>query len=196
MTCPVRAFLTDCTEEVDGASVAVSDLFKAFGLWCAERNIVLMARKSFGRKLRAVVGRPVPTASGHTIVLGRTFKEAPVSVRRPMLVLPAGLTADDVIALKMIAEERARQIVGERCRPEADDAYRFGELARAAGAYLEHAGCDPLVRASFQTVPPGIWPFPVASWKPKTPERDAVRGGALAVAFLASRLRTVGAAEG
>ncbi|WP_247873870.1 hypothetical protein [Azospirillum sp. TSH58] len=118
--------------------------------------------------------------------------------KRPMLVLPEGLTAEDIVVLSMIAAERARQITGEGFTPEHDDRHEtHGELELAGGEYLLHAGSGDGHRAQF---PPGrpadIWPWDNHHWKPTTRVRDGVKGCALGVAGIAARLRRGEPVEG
>lgn len=108
---------------------------------------------------------------------------------RPMLVLPEGLTAEDVAALSMIAAERARQIKVKGYTPEHDDGHA-GELELAGGEYLLHAGmCDHHREAFPPGRPSAEWPWEDEVWNPKTPVLDGVRGCALGVAGIAARLR-------
>ncbi|RJF82339.1 hypothetical protein D3877_12845 [Azospirillum cavernae] len=105
-----------------------------------------------------------------------------------MLVLREGLTADDVVALSLVADELARQRLDEGHSAERDDVYPPGLLDTAGGEYLSHAGYHR--RDDF---PPGqpsdSWPWSAEHWKPKDPMRDATRGCALGVAGIARRLR-------
>ena len=116
--------------------------------------------------------------------------------KRPLLVLPAGLTADDIAALSLIAAERARQIT-EGHTPEHDDRYEQGELERAGAEYLLHAGGSGSDRSLF---PPGTpchtWPWNAVYWKPTTRLRDGVKGCALGLAGVAARLRRGEPVEG
>lgn len=195
MKCVVKSFLDECTQAVAGASAPVPDLWKAFNCWCGNRAIPVMSRKSFGRKLCAVAGRPVPTVTGHTILLGRLLTGVPAAERRPLLVLPAGLTAEDVAALSLIAAERARQITVEGYTPEHDDEHSSGDLELAGGEYLINAGSHS--RDHFPAGQPAdLWPWSSGDWKPTTRVRDGVKGCALGVAGIAARLRRGEPVEG
>lgn len=77
--------------------------------------------------------------------------------------------------MQAIIAERHRQVDQEGWSLEHDDAHDRGELARAAGAYLIHAGTES------RTVP-ALWPWDGAWWKPAGRRRDLVRGGALLIA--------------
>lgn len=82
-----------------------------------------------------------------------------------------------------IYEERTRQIYVEEFRPDQDDHYQAGELARAAGAYASIAG-DAIKRSASDTsnMLTTAWPFDRTWWKPSTPRRDLVKAGALILA--------------
>ncbi|WP_375782879.1 hypothetical protein ACE10Z_23485 [Bradyrhizobium sp. Pha-3] len=77
--------------------------------------------------------------------------------------------------MSAVIAERFRQIEQEGWSTEHDDAHDRGELARAAGAYLLHAGTES------KTVP-HEWPWDGSWWKPQGRRRDLVRGGALLIA--------------
>ena len=100
------------------------------------------------------------------------------------------VTADEpgIKAIALLIAERSRQ-VSEGCKPEHDDGYIHGELARAAATYAlpdEH-------RANYLNGPngqieratsPSSWPWGEPSWKP-TPNdrlREVVKAGALLLA--------------
>ncbi|GAA4247861.1 hypothetical protein [Azospirillum formosense] len=117
--------------------------------------------------------------------------------KRPMLVLPEGLTAEDVVALSMIAAERARQITAKGFTPAHDDAQGPSNLEMAGGEYLVHAGSGEVNRQLFSPGHPSAeWPWPSEFWKPKSPMRDGVKGCALGVAGIAARLRRGEPVEG
>lgn len=107
-----------------------------------------------------------------------------------LLVVPVprfALPAEDVAALTAIAEERVRQIRDEGYVPKEDDRYWRGELAAGAAAYVL-AGCGATVAAG------RTWPW-ANGFKPKGPDRDNPRAGALLVAEMGRRARN-GAAGG
>ena len=117
--------------------------------------------------------------------------------KRPMLVLPEGLTAEDVVALSMIATERARQITEERFTSDHDDGHPVSDLELAGGEYLLHAGSSDIHRSAFPPRRPSAeWPMDDESWNPKSRIRDGVRGCALGVAGIAARLRRGEPVEG
>lgn len=64
--------------------------------------------------------------------------------------------------------ERTRQKEEERWTAAGDDRYVDGELARAATAYL--------------TGTQGLWPWNLTYWKPKSPQRNLEKAGALYLA--------------
>lgn len=88
-----------------------------------------------------------------------------------------------------IAAERERQISGEGWTPEHDDRHDAGQMARAGAAYA-YAGSfgAPSARYAMASAKGGspitraLWPWSLASWKPKDPRRDLVRAAALIVA--------------
>ncbi|EKE70871.1 hypothetical protein P24_15049 [Oceanibaculum indicum P24] len=107
------------------------------------------------------------------------------------------LLAEHIAAtLAKIGREMVRQIVIEGFGPAHDDQYRNGELEHAASSYALTAQCEhPEVRKIVLSEPIGNWPWPVEWWKPKTPERDAVRAAALLGAALMRRDREEAAKE-
>lgn len=87
-----------------------------------------------------------------------------------------------------IAQERRRQIEGERFDPTADQQYHQGELAQAAACYVRLEA----MRSVAATVPgtavddrvPPEWPWARCWWKPKDRRSNLVRAGALIAAEL------------
>lgn len=77
--------------------------------------------------------------------------------------------------IKLIAQERQRQVHVEGWTPEHDAAHRNRELRVAALCYACHAG-------QYRHEPPPIWPFHSDAWKPKDEITDLVRAGALIAA--------------
>lgn len=106
---------------------------------------------------------------------------------RPMLVLPEGLTAEDISALSLVMLELARLRISQGFTVERDDSMH-GELETAGGEYLTNAGYH-----SREEFPAGSasdsWPWPAEWWQPKTPISDAMCGCALGVLGIARRLR-------
>ena len=97
-----------------------------------------------------------------------------------------------------IAQERRRQIEGERFDPTADQQYRQGELARAAACYVRLEAMRSVAAAVPGTavddrVPPE-WPWARCWWKPKDRRSNLVRAGALIAAEL-DRMDREGAAN-
>lgn len=89
----------------------------------------------------------------------------------------------DSPAIKAIAAERARQIEVEGWTPEHDDAHAKGELLLAAKAYFAHATDRALSLPDGERAGiPFVWPWDKKWWKPKTPRKDLIRAGALALA--------------
>lgn len=103
----------------------------------------------------------------------------------------AGSTGD--AAVRIVAE-RERQVTGEGWSPEHDAGLPAGELATAAGCYLAravgeivglHARPEHPVTARVDTDGDHIalrWPWDPEWWKPKSPDRDLIRAGALIAA--------------
>lgn len=86
-------------------------------------------------------------------------------------------------AIEDVLAERRRQVEAEGWTSKHDDAHGKGELLLAAKAYFAHATSRALSRPSgdLKGVPFG-WPWDKKWWKPKSPRRDLVRAGALALA--------------
>lgn len=111
------------------------------------------------------------------------------------LLLHAGGAGKGVTA---IAQERRRQIEGERFDPTADQQYHQGELAQAAACYVRLEA----MRSVAATVPgtavddrvPPEWPWARCGWKPKDRRSNLVRAGALIAAEL-DRMDREGAAN-
>lgn len=82
-------------------------------------------------------------------------------------------------AMSLVRAERNRQKEVEGWSIEHDDAHADGAMALAAGIYFLHAEGRCTMRED--GIPMG-WPWDAAWWKPKTPERDLVRAGALYLA--------------
>lgn len=86
-------------------------------------------------------------------------------------------------AIRAIADERHRQITGEKWNAHHDDAHTDGSLAKAAACYA--LGATSLTGTtggkSYRRI---IWPrsWAIRWWKPKNRRRDLVRSGALIVA--------------
>lgn len=92
-----------------------------------------------------------------------------------------------------IEAERIRQIDMERFTVAHDDAHDARELARAAGAYVQHyferqwlipgaVTPEAGLRVYRGDSAPDCWPWDEECWKPKNPRRDLIRAIALLVA--------------
>lgn len=92
-----------------------------------------------------------------------------------------------------IESERIRQIEMERFTVAHDDDHNALELARAAGAYVQHyferqwlitdAVTPEAGLRTYRGDPaPDCWPWDEEYWKPKNPRRDLIRAIALLVA--------------
>jgi len=99
-----------------------------------------------------------------------------------------------VKAFAALITERKRQIAVEGWTAEHDDAHDGSEMLRAAIIYYQNAGglvyegeVIPL-SVDDNGIPLG-WPWSPEWWKPKTPERDLIRAGALCLAEKERRLR-------
>lgn len=99
----------------------------------------------------------------------------------------AGTTAD--AAVRIVAE-RERQVTTEGYTPEHDRDHHDGQLALAGICYAgqhaairEHAfiETDQDIGTASEGAP-GAWPWDPEWWKPKDPQRDLVRAGALIAA--------------
>jgi len=88
-------------------------------------------------------------------------------------------------AVRMINEERQRQISGEGWSIDHDDAHDDGELLKAANFYFINAMPDGKLSMRDDGAPVG-WPWEAKWWKPKDRKQDLVRAGAL---YLAERER-------
>lgn len=85
-------------------------------------------------------------------------------------------------AKALIAVERERQVTEEGWTPEHDDEHMGGEMLRAAVIYFQHAAHKDFPLAMNADGSPMGWPWEAKWWKPKTPEQDLIRAGALCVA--------------
>lgn len=81
------------------------------------------------------------------------------------------------VAMKLISDERKRQIEVEGWSTEHDDKHADGELLNAAGAYL----LTPHVSLRDDGAPLG-WPWEPKWWKPKNERSNLIRAGALCLA--------------
>ena len=89
-----------------------------------------------------------------------------------------------ISGIKLISDERIRQVGQELWTSEHDDAHVNCELAQAAVCYIQQSigrrWLDPI---SYQKdIPPVDWPWDQSWWKPKHPIRDLVRAAALIAA--------------
>lgn len=95
-------------------------------------------------------------------------------------IIAAAVQSAGVVA---IARERLRQMTDEGYLSRHDDQHP-GEMA-AAGAHYGFNASFAITNAYEEheraSVPAG-WPWGAKAWKPKTPERDIERGGALLAA--------------
>ena len=85
-----------------------------------------------------------------------------------------------------IRAERDRQINTEGWDESHDDDHKDGEMAIAAGLYALNTGA--VSSNAFSASLKRFWPWDWKWWKPKDPERDLIRAGALIAAEL-ERLR-------
>lgn len=104
-----------------------------------------------------------------------------------LAVLAAQLAGPDADAAVQVVAERERQVTAEGWTPEHDDTHPPGELALAGACYaIEHVP-QWVEDDQLSGTLPNRWPWDAEWWKPKDPERDLVRAGAL-VAAEADRL--------
>ena len=102
--------------------------------------------------------------------------------------------------IRLISDERKRQISEEGWTPEHDDEHCEAALAFAGVSYAlsaarrvefcEFAGFDS--RNIDYTEPPDLWPWDRKWWKPGDPVRMLVKAGALIAAEI-DRLQRAGA---
>lgn len=102
-----------------------------------------------------------------------------------------------------IVAERKRQITAEGWTAAHDDEHTDGDMRIVAQAYYWHATGSsalgwqycPIIRDSkrveAQMRIPCPWPWAPKWWKPKTPERDLERAGALCIAEIERLERSV-----
>ena len=105
-----------------------------------------------------------------------------------ILLAPVAPAMSD--AARDVLAERQRQISAEGWTPEHDDEHADGEMARAAACY---ARCAHVQMGAKAPLPPNIWPWLEAWWKPSTPRRDLVKAGALILAEIERLDRARGA---
>ena len=85
-------------------------------------------------------------------------------------------------AINAIRAERQRQIAVEGWTREHDEGHEDGTLLRAAVFYYQHGARKDFPLTMDANGAPVGWPWEPQWWKPKTPERDLVRAGALCLA--------------
>ncbi|WPE22436.1 hypothetical protein [Shinella zoogloeoides] len=86
-------------------------------------------------------------------------------------------------AIEDVFAERRRQIEAEGWTAKHDDAHGKGKLLLAARAYFAHATDRALSQPRGDRAGiPFEWPWDKKWWKPKSPRKDLVRAGALALA--------------
>jgi hypothetical protein len=86
--------------------------------------------------------------------------------------------------IKLIADERKRQVESEGWTPEHDDQHYAGELAGAAISYASVAHSQASVGGGGETYGPSAeWQWDMAWWKPSDdPVQNLVKAGALIAA--------------
>lgn len=89
------------------------------------------------------------------------------------------------VGVVQIARERLRQITSEGYDAAHDDGHP-GAMARAGACYAEFAVQTAEVREMQSHDVPANWPWHGRFWKPKNPERDLERAGALSAAEIDS----------
>lgn len=115
-------------------------------------------------------------------------KKEPASELRPLSeaeLTELGFPPEDLSmrAALDIIRERRRQILDEGFAAWRDDEYRDGQLSFAAACYalVDARHTSPqLVAIIIQA----IWPWNWRLWKPRTPEENLIRAGALILAEL------------
>lgn len=81
-------------------------------------------------------------------------------------------------AARDVFTERQRQVGEKGYQPLRDDEYHHKQLAHAAACYTLTA---PNEAGRTPNCPP-LWPWPSASWKPRSRRENLVRAGALILA--------------
>lgn len=84
-------------------------------------------------------------------------------------------------ATRAIHDERQRQIDQEGWTPAHDDTHENGEMLTAAVLYY-HSAKGTLTTLRRGDGAPLGWPWDAEWWKPKSPQRDLERAGALCLA--------------
>lgn len=188
MSATLNAFLRSACEVREASvRVRVAHLYGDYVRFCEAQKRRPVQRNKFARLLRKEGLAVTMDGSGATWVTGALVA----------LELPCGLDLADRIALRLIAQELARQRMGEGFTAAHDGAHDPGELEMAGGCYLLNAGTDEDERGDFPTGKPcDLWPWESRWWKPASRVRDAVRGSALGAAGIAARLRAGERAEG
>lgn len=105
------------------------------------------------------------------------------------LVLPEGLNAEDVVALKMIADERARQRTLKGWSDEHDDGHYDGQLTTAAAVYALDAVFAEGRARELLGLRHGLDFYSPCGHSPATPAENRAKAGALLVAELARGIR-------
>lgn len=113
-----------------------------------------------------------------------TSEIATLTAERDAGVEPTAATRD-------VLAERQRQISVEGWKPEHDDEHGNGELASAAGCYIQGHSYPPKEKAG----KPAAWPWTAEWWKPKDQRSNLVRAGALLLAEIERIDRAVMAKE-
>ena len=92
---------------------------------------------------------------------------------------------NDYTGAHRILRERERQVWDEGWSDEHDDQHFRGEMAIAGACYACHAATFPYradIQAYRNAPPPPDWPWEAKWWKPRQPQHDLVRAGALIAA--------------
>lgn len=105
------------------------------------------------------------------------------------LVLPDGLSAEDVVALKMIADERARQRAVKGWSDEHDDGHGDGQLTTAAAVYALDAVFGEGRARELLGLRHGLDFYSPCGHSAATPAENRAKAGALLVAELARGVR-------
>lgn len=137
----------------------------------------------------------------NTVVPADDFPGRP-NLMRDLLAWEAQTKRMDA-AVRLIHDERARQVHQEGWTPEHDDEHADSELARAAACYAldertmeRRVDGDASDRTLVSGLVPVIWPWSVRWWKPTPGDRirELVKAGALIVAEI-ERLQRAGSQE-
>lgn len=116
-------------------------------------------------------------------------RDEPCTEFRLMATIAPAETPPARNSLRLIAQERQRQISVEGWTPEHDASHRWGQMSIAAACYAVE-GTDASVSYPNDDPEGSGWPWGADWWKPKDRVRNLVRAGALIAAEIDRQLGT------